>query len=295
MPAAHILLALVVVSIWGGNFVIMRLGLAEFPPLLLTALRFVFAAIPLIFFVAKPQGLPAYRAVAIWGGIQFAGQFGLLFSGMYAGFPTGLTSMVVQSQALFSVALAAWVLGERTVRQQWWGIGVALFGMGLAGWGFVKTTGATLGLFPFILVLAAGGCWAAANIQTRLMNGKPETRAHWSTMAAWGSLFAVAPLLMLSYLIEGGAAMISALQTASVWGWAGLVFQGIVVTFCCFGAWAWLIQLHGAGRIAPFTLLVPVAGFSASSWFLNEPLEGWKLGAFAVVIVGLVLNQTAKK
>lgn len=37
MPIAHILLALLVTLIWGLNFVVIKVGLGDFPPLLFCA------------------------------------------------------------------------------------------------------------------------------------------------------------------------------------------------------------------------------------------------------------------
>ena len=51
MPFKYILLALSVVAIWGINFVVIQVALKEIPPLMLTFLRFFFAAFPAVFFL----------------------------------------------------------------------------------------------------------------------------------------------------------------------------------------------------------------------------------------------------
>ena len=123
MKPTDILVAIAVVTIWGFNFVVIKIGLQGLPPILFTALRFVFAALPLVFFVKRPA-VP-WRLVAAYAMFQFAFQFTLLFSGMKLGFPPGLASLVIQLQAFFTIGLAVLMLGERPLLTQLLEIGRA--------------------------------------------------------------------------------------------------------------------------------------------------------------------------
>ena len=51
-----------------------------------------------------------------------------------------------------------------------------------------------------------------------------------------------------------------------------------------------MLARHPAATVTPMALLVPVFGIGASTLLLGEPLPGWKLGAAALVMAGLVLN-----
>src|SRR5947208_540934 len=106
MRPRHILVA----ALWGFNFVVIQLGLGSIPPLLLVALRFTVAAVPVLF-LPKPN-LPWPRLIWI-GMVWFAGQFVLLFTGMKVGMPAGLASVCMQVQAFFTILLAGFVLGEK--------------------------------------------------------------------------------------------------------------------------------------------------------------------------------------
>ena len=53
MTLTDIFIALGVVTIWGVNFVVIKIGLQDLPPILFTALRFLFAALPLVFFLRR--------------------------------------------------------------------------------------------------------------------------------------------------------------------------------------------------------------------------------------------------
>ncbi|MGS0744262.1 EamA family transporter, partial [Glaciimonas sp. GG7] len=201
MQPTDILLALLTVSIWGFNFVVIKIGLQDLPPLLFSAMRFTFAAIPLIFFIKRPA-IP-WRLLVGYGVFQFALQFALLFSGMKLGFSAGLASLVIQLQAFFTIGLAVLILGERPRAAQLIGALIALLGMALVA---IHVEGSAT-LIGFLLVVIAGVSWASANIVTKTI-GKVNPLA----LVVWGSLIAIPPLLLASILVEGPAA----------WGYAAI-------------------------------------------------------------------------
>src|SRR5260370_10105081 len=93
-----------VVVIWGHAVVASRIAHDEFSPALMTALRFAIAAVPCLF-VRKPKvSWPLLIAIS---GTLFLGQFLAQAYGIAHGVPVGLTSVIVQSQALFTIPLSA--------------------------------------------------------------------------------------------------------------------------------------------------------------------------------------------
>ncbi len=290
MKPLHTALALLTVSIWGFNFVVIRWGLAEIPPLLMGVLRFALAAFPLLLFYRLPR--THWRAVAVYAAVQFGVQFACLYYAMALGMPAGLTSLVIQCQALFTVVLVAGWLREPVRPLQWLGLSVALAGMTFAGW---KVAGGSLIAVPvpaFLLVVLAGLGWAAGNVQLRRMNTVLKlVPLPPLALMAWASAAAVPPLLALSLSVEGWQSTVHALTAASWRGWGAAFFQAYGNTLLGYGVWSWLIGRYGAARVAPYSLLVPVVGMSSAAWFLGETLDAWKLGVFAAVIVGLGVNQ----
>ncbi len=113
-------LALLVVVVWGLNFVVIKVGLHHMPPLLLAGLRFLLVAFPAIFFVARPK-VPLTLLLGYGLTISF-GQFAFLFCAIKFGMPAGLASLVLQAQAFFTMALGAFVFSERLQRKQLAGI-----------------------------------------------------------------------------------------------------------------------------------------------------------------------------
>ena len=280
MTVTDILIALGVVTIWGVNFVVIKIGLQDLPPILFTALRFIFAALPLVFFIRRPQA--SWRLVAAYGLFQFALQFTLLFTGIKLGLPAGLASLVIQLQAFFTIGLAVLMLGERPRAIQLAGALVAFCGMGLVA---VHLEGQAT-LTGFVLVVLGGVCWALANIVTKKMGQVSAL-----SLVVWGSLVASPPLLLASWLVEGGAAWQLAAANFSLKSLGTVLFQSYPNTILGFGIWSMLMRKYATATIAPFTLLVPVAGMASAALVLGEPLQWWKIAAGALVLGGLALNQ----
>jgi O-acetylserine/cysteine efflux transporter len=284
MKLTDILLALMTVMIWGFNFVVIKIGLQGLPPILFTALRFIFAAIPLIFFIKRPA-VP-WKLLVGYALFQFALQFTLLFSGMKLGFPPGLASLVIQLQAFFTIGLAMLILNERPLLTQVIGALIAFSGMVLVA----VHLEATATLVGFAMVVAGGFSWAIANIFTKKIGV-----ANPLALVVWGSLIASGPLVIASAAIEGLSAwtfVFTHLHWQSV---AAVLFQSYPNTILGFGIWSFLIRKYPTATIAPFSLLVPVSGMISAAVVLGEPLQWWKLVAGFLVLCGLALNQASTR
>ncbi|GAA4017175.1 EamA family transporter [Actimicrobium antarcticum] len=279
MQTTDIFLALTVVTIWGINFVVIKLGLQGLPPILFTALRFLFAALPLALFVKRPA-IPL-RLLVGFGMFQFAFQFTLLFSGMHLGFPPGLASLVIQLQVFFTIGLAVLLLGERPRVTQLVGALIALGGIILVA----TQLDAKPTLIGFAMVIAGGFCWAIANILSKKMVGVNPLQ-----LVVWASVVATPPLLLTSLVIEGTAAWISAATHLTWVSAAAVLFQSYPNTILGFGIWSVLMRKYQTATIAPFALLVPVAGMLGAAIVLGESMDWWKIVAGMLVLGGLAVN-----
>ena len=279
LPPRHLLLALAVVAVWGTNFVVIKWTLGSLPPLTLGALRFALAFAPAALFVRRPA--VAWRVLAAYGALIGAGQFGLLFIAMRADITPGLASLVVQTQVFFTIGLAMALAGERVRGFQV--VALALAAAGLAVIAFNTDASTTpLGL---VLVLLAALSWAAGNLVS-----KRAGRVDMLGFMVWSSLFAVPPLALLSFWLEGPQAIAQGLANAGAGVWVAVLWQSIGNTLFGYGAWAWLLARHPAATVTPMALLVPLFGIGASALLLAEALPGWKLASAALVLTGLALN-----
>ncbi|UNO41926.1 EamA family transporter [Streptomyces sp. MST-110588] len=279
MRPVHIALAVAVAASWGLNFVVIETGLGHFPPLLFCALRFLVAALPAVFFVGRPP--VAWRWVIAIGLVLGVAKFGLLFLGMNQGMPAGLSSLVVQVQAVFTAVIAAVVLGERPGPVRIAGMAVALSGIAVAA----VAQGTSGPVLAFALVIAAALMWGVSNVLTR--KAAPSDPV---SFMVWVSAVPVLPLLLLSLLFEGPAADRAALASLDWSGAGAVLYVGWVVTLLGFGIWNHLLRTYDASTVAPFSLLVPVFGMTSAALFLGEHIDAaqWVAAALLVGGVGLI-------
>ncbi|MGW6931969.1 EamA family transporter [Lentzea sp. NPDC054927] len=276
MSPRHVLLAVLVAAIWGFNFVMLKIGLDEFPPILFSALRFLAAAVPAIFFVGRPS--VAWKWVIAVGLVLGVAKFSFLFIGLKAGMPAGLSSLVLQSQVIFTAVFASVVLRERPKPVQITGIALAIAGIGVIAWDY----GQSSPLLGFLLLVAAGACWGVSNVIMRYARPADMVR-----FMVWVSAVAVLPLFALSLLTED----VSALGRLN---WAGVGAIGYVAwisTLLGFGIWGFLLRQYESSVVAPFSLLVPVFGMFSAWAFLGEDLSGLQAAAGGLVLAGLAIPQ----
>lgn len=284
MSLPHALLALLVTLIWGVNFVVIKVGLQDFPPLLFCALRFALAALPLLF-LRGPLPAPWWRILQI-GLLLGVIKFGLLFIGMHRGMPAGLSSLVLQSQVFFTLLIAALFLGERPSRRAL--AGLLLAALGLLVIGLERPLGDSL--LAFLLVVGAALAWSFANIATKRSGAGDMLR-----LICWVSLVPPLPLLALSYLFEGPQAMAAAFTGVSWSGLGALLYIAFLATTVGFALWSFLLQRYPASLVTPFALAVPVSGLLAGWLLLDEALsaQGWL--ACGLVFGGLAITVVPRR
>jgi O-acetylserine/cysteine efflux transporter len=277
MSARHTAVAVLIAIVWGVNFVVIHAGLQHFPPLLFSALRFTFVALPAVFVVGRPR-VP-WRWVLAVGASLGVGSFGLLFVAINEGMPAGLSSLVLQAQVIFTVAFAGIALGERPRRAQVVGATIALAGLAV----IATDRASSAPVLPFVLVIAAAAAWGVSNVCTRVAQ-PPDGLA----LMVWASLVAPLPLLGLSLAFEGPHDIGDALRGIDLGGIAALAYIVGPSTLFGFAAWSGLLRRYPTAAVAPFTLLVPVFGIAAAALSLGERPSAPELAGAALVIVGLL-------
>jgi O-acetylserine/cysteine efflux transporter len=278
MTVRDILAALSVAIVWGLNFIAIKVGVSETTPLVLAALRFFFAAVPMVFFFAPPKA-PAW-AVTLYGLLIGAGQFSVLFIAIHEGFPVGLASLVIQAQVYFTILLAWLLIGERPRRGEIVGGIVALVGMAVIG--SERLAGASLG--PFLLVILAAVFWGSGNVLAKTI-GKVDMLA----FVTWSSLAAPLPLFLLSLSLEGRDGL-ARLAHPSLKLVVSVLVLSYAATVFGYGVWARLLAHYSAATVAPFALLVPVVGMIAGVVIFGEAATPVELIGAVLVMAGLALN-----
>lgn len=283
MPITAILLATFVAALWGYNFVVIHYGLGEFSPLLFGSLRFVFAALPAVFLVGRPSS--AWRGILGYG-LYMTLEFGVLFFAMYLGFPPGLGSVVLQAQAFFTLLFSAWILKDRPTAAQWAGVMVAFLGILILS-GQTHLQG---GWVPFAMFLFCALLWGASNIYVKMV--APKNALNY---VVWSSVVPPIPLFLVAVMADGPTSVYQSLVHIRPMGWFSLIYIGWVSTAFGFGVWTSLLKKYSANAVAPFTLLVPFFGVTASHLLLNEQFTRNQLVGSSLLILGLVFTNLRRR
>lgn len=275
-------LALLVILVWGLNFAVIKVGVADIPPMLLGALRYLLAAFPALLFVRPPK-VPL-RLYLLYGMTMAVAQFALLFTAIHIGMPSGLASLVLQAQSFFTLLLAAWWL-----RESWHGNQVA--GLALAAGGLVligSAHGASMPLAGFALTVAAAAMWGCGNIVTRAVGRHGPMNQF--AFIVWSSLVAPIPFVLLSLWMDGPGAVLAAAQHLSLKSMAAVAYIAWVSTLLGFGLWTYLMSRYPVNRVAPFTLLVPVVGLTTGWLVFGEALQPVHFAGAGLLMAGLAVN-----
>ncbi|MDN5853077.1 MAG: EamA family transporter [Actinomycetia bacterium] len=288
MNARHRMLAITVAAIWGINFVAIDRSLEHFPPMFLVALRFALLALPTIFFVPRPQ--VRLRWLIGYGTGFGTLQFAFLYWGMDSGMPAGLASLVLQASAPFTVVLGATFLRERISGRQVLGIVIAVGGLAIVG----SHRAQVASVLPFVLTLCGAFGWAIGNVCSR--QARPQNPLH---LTLWMSVVPPIPMLALAYLVEGpqriGDSLATAFTADALPALIGLAYTVLIATALGSGIWTWLMARHPAGVVAPFSLLVPVAGMSAAALLLHESISAYEVTGGAIVVGGVLLGSIGRR
>ncbi|MBB1200922.1 O-acetylserine/cysteine exporter [Enterobacteriaceae bacterium 89] len=279
------LLALLVVVVWGLNFVVIKVGLHAMPPLLLAGLRFLLVAIPAIFFVARPK-IPLSLLLGYGLTISF-GQFAFLFCAIKFGMPAGLASLVLQAQAFFTIILGAFVFGERLQGKQLAGITLAVFGVLVLV--EASLNGQHVAMTGFLLTLAAAFSWACGNIFNKKIM-QHEARPAVMSLVVWSALIPILPFMLASYLLDGPTLMVQSLLHIDLTTILSLVYLAFVATIVGYGIWGSLLGRYETWRVAPLSLLVPVVGIASASLLLGETLSPLQCFGAVMIMAGLYIN-----
>jgi O-acetylserine/cysteine efflux transporter len=283
MRPNHVLLGILTTAIWGFNFVVLKVALEDIPPLLLTALRFLFACLPVLF-LPKPSGMKPKHLIIV-GLTAFLGQYIFLFVAMKLGMPAGLSSVTLQLQVFITILLSIVLLKERPKRQQVLGGVLALAGLTT----IISTVGqgTSIPLIAMVFIVLAAATWAVGNFTIKVAG--PD--AGFGTLAgvAWISLVPILPAFALSLAFEGPSQWLQSWQTVRPIALAALAFTVVLSTWAGFMIWGKLLSTYTASVAAPFALLVPVFGGLSAYLILGETLTPLRLIGSLMIFAGLAI------
>ena len=260
----------------------MRLGVSEVGPFTLAALRFLIAAVPLVFFVRRPT-VPVLF-IAVYAATFGLGQFGFLFVGIHLGLPSGLASLLEQLQVVFTAVFALLILQQKISRATLSAIGVSLIGLFFIFIGSGKGSAAAV---PILLGVAAALSWGASNVVIAWGSSRGY-QYNPVALVIWASALLPAPFAGAAFVAgEFAGITVSDLLFALL----AAFYLGAMATVVAYNLWVKALSTYPAATVAPFSLLVPIIGLALGWLVFGETLTLVEALGCGLVIAGVVVHM----
>ncbi|MRW86950.1 EamA family transporter [Pseudoduganella sp. FT26W] len=280
--------ALIVVIIWGTNFVAMKVGLRNLTPFQMGAARYVFAILPLILFVRPPKLAPKW--VIAYGMSQGVGQFGLLFLSLKVGMSASLASVILQTQVFFTAIFGFMLLKEQASRALITGLLLAALGLACFGASSLQSVSSS-DITPagFVLCLVGAAMWAVSNIVVRRAQ-KETPDFDVISFIVWCGAVPVVPFMLLSLAFDDPATRWQWLGAPFI-TWVAVAYVGWISTIIGYAMWTRLLKRHPVNRVAPFSLGVPVVGIASGMLALGDVITAWQWAGVLLIVCSLVCTM----
>ena len=292
MKRRDLILALLVVIVWGANFTVIKLGLAGLPPMLLVALRYTFAAVPAIFFVKRPD--IGWKYIIAYGMAVGVGQFSCLFYAMNIGMPAGTSSVILQSQVFFTLIFAAVLLKEHLRIFHALGVIISAIGLFFISGNIGSGQMSSLPLGALFLTLLAAAFWGISNIIVRFASKQAAAQGKTIDMfglVVWSSLVPPLPLFIFALILDSPETLLNILLGLSGQSIFAILYLSFLATLFGFGLWSFLLSKYPAGKVAPLSLLVPITGLITARTVLGEQLMPIQWLGCGIIILGLIISN----
>lgn len=278
------LLAALVATIWGFNFVVIDWGMHDVPPLLFAAVRFTLVALPAAFFVRRPTA--PWRTVAAVGAFMSLGQFGFLYVAMDTGMPPGLAALVLQAQVVFTIVIAAGVLRERPTRAQTVGVLLGSAGLLVVAIGRGGHVSAT----ALALCLLGALSWGIGNVVSRASKISGGL-----SLTIWSATVVPVPLFALSLLLGGPSEVGAALSGFSWQAGVSTLYTAGLASLVGYAVFNNLLSRNASSAVVPWVLLAPVVAMAAAWLLLGQRPTSAELVGGAVMFAGVLVASRPRR
>ncbi len=256
MNSKQILLALIVPITWGLGFTLAKIGMEQFPALLIMTIRFGIAGLILVWFTKPPWG--HMREIFVVALIGSTIQYGLTYNGL-KGIDASTAAILVQLEGPILAIMGTFLLKEKLGTTRALGMGLAFIGVLIIA-GEPRLDGH---IDSVILLIAGSAVWAVAQIMISRLKDLSGI-----TILAWVAIMATPQMFIASLLIEDGQWL--AITTASYIDWSIILYLALIMTVLGYSVWYHLLSSVDVSKVSPFLMLLPITSIIAGMVLLDE-------------------------
>ncbi|WP_109513966.1 drug/metabolite exporter YedA [Pseudomonas ovata] len=264
--------------IWGSTYLMIRIGVASWPPLMMAGIRFLIAG-ALLYGYLRWRGVPAptgaqWKAAAIIGLLLLGCGNGGVTLAEHADVSSGVAALAVATMPLFTLLFGLF-WGNRTTRLEWAGIALGLIGIGLLN------LGSNLQASPYgaALLIFAAAAWALGSVLSKhlpLPNGPMASAAEMLTAGA---------MLMVASQLSGER--LEQMPTAA--GWGALAYLVVFGSIVAFSAYMYLLKNVRPAAATSYAYVNPVVAVVLGMLFAGEHVGPEEALAMLVIISAVIL------
>ena len=275
---------LVLTLVWGCNWPVLKMGVAELAPLTFRAITLPFAAMGLLLVtrlsgdsIRIPRELwPRVGALALF---NIAGWNGFVLFGVQQ-LPAGRSSILAYTMPIWATAIAALVLHEPVSRRKLVGLALGAAGMAvLIGDQIVVVRAAPFGA---IMIVLAAISWAYGTVLLRQWRPTMPQNA----LSGWMLLIGWVPIALLAPFFDSQP-LGAELASLSARGWFSLVYNVFLAGTLANLAWFLLARSMPVAVSSLSSLPVPIVGVISGMIVLGERPGPTEWIALALVLGGL--------
>ena len=287
---------LFVVTVWGTNFVVMKVILEVMHPHVVNVFRIISAGLALLYLHHRRQRdmgqtffqpLREYPVELVTIGVLGWFMYQIAFIVGLDNTTAGTAAIIMASLPLWTALISVMLRVERLTHVGWLGIVVTMVGTGmviLSGDATVSVGGEYL--FGNLIMLSAALLWGLNTVLTRRLVHRVSPVG--ITILA---LLVSLPLLSAVSIPYWSEVMWDRVDWVI---WAAIIFSGSLSTGLAIVLWNAAVKKVGASHTAAFQNLVPIIALITSYLILHEQILPWQIIGGSFTILGLVIMRKGR-
>ncbi|MCZ2721970.1 DMT family transporter [Marinomonas sp. 15G1-11] len=286
----NVLLWVILASMWGSSFAMIKLGVASLDPVVIVAGRMLIGAV-LIFCVLIWAGQRLSSNAKVWLSYTIAGLLGstipfVMITYGEQSVDSALASILMGVAPVATVVLAATVLpDEKLTKRVVTGLVFAVMGVViLVGPSALHSLGDDF--IGQLSIICAALCYAANTVYVKCCVRRPALE-----MASGSTLVGAFSILLVTFFMGKHEFIIEPTMMSI----GAVVYLGVFSTGCANLIYFYLVPRIGATRMSQINFAVPVMGSLIGFFFLNEMLTLRHLLALAVIVFAVYLVLSGAK
>lgn len=264
--------------IWGSTYLVIRIGVQYWPPLMLGGIRFVIAG-TLMYGFLRWRGAPAptwaqWKAAGIIGILLLSFGNGAVSVAEHTGVASGVAALAVATVPLFTL-LCGYFWGARNTRLEWAGIVLGLIGIAMLNLGS-NLQSSPLGA---ALLVFAAATWAFGSVWSKHLP-LPQ-----GAMASAVEMLVGGVVLLIGSTVSGEH--LDSLPPME--GWAALAYLIGFGSIIAFNAYMYLLKNVRPAAATSYAYVNPAVAVLLGIVFVGESIGLEEAIAMAVIISAVVL------